>query len=340
MTATTAEHAGVPEVLCVGEAMVAFAPVVGSLRTSDETRMFVAGAESNVAGALAHLGRRVEWFGRVGDDPFGARVLDSLRARGVDTARVVIDETRPTGIYFKDRMGAASTMYYYRAGSAASGMEPSDASLLALGERRLIHLTGITPALSPGCDALVERILAQSGDAHVSFDVNFRAKLWPADVAGPRIRDLARLANIVITGRDEAHTLWGTETPQDVRELFPDVATIVVKDSDIGATEFRGGREVFVPALHAEVVEPIGAGDAFAAGYLAGRLEGRDAEFSLRLGHVLAAHALSDISDSPALPSVAALHELAGRSDEAWCRSGASLTDNAYAATSSESGRR
>ncbi len=340
MIATTAEHAGVPEVLCVGEAMIAFAPVAGNLRTSDETRMFVAGAESNVAGALAHLGRRVEWFGRVGDDPFGVRVVDWLGARGVDTARVVVDETRPTGIYFKDRRGAASTVYYYRAGSAASGMESADASQLALGERRLIHLTGITPALSPGCDALVESIMERSGDAQVSFDVNFRAKLWPADIAGPRIRELVRLANIVITGRDEAHTLWGTETPQDVRDFFPDADTIVVKDSDIGATEFRGDREVFVPAPRAEVVEPIGAGDAFAAGYLAGRLEGRESAFSLRLGHVLAARALSDISDSPALPDVAALHELAGRSDEAWRRSDVTVSDNAYAATSSEGDRR
>lgn len=336
MTAATGERAdlpAVPEVLCVGETMIAFAPTASGLRTDDRVQMFIAGAEANVAVALAHLGRTVEWFGHLGADPFGGRILDALRARGVATPRVVMDETRPTGIYFKDRDGVSSTMYYYRAGSAATGMEPADVRGLALGDRRLVHLTGITPALSAGCDALVESILAHPG-VTVSFDVNFRPKLWPAAVAAERILRLAERATIVITGRDEAHTLWGTDTARDIRRLLPGVDTLVVKDSEVGATEFRGDREVFVPALGVEVVEPIGAGDAFAAGYLAGRLDGGTAESNLQLGHILAAHVLRDISDSPVLPGADTLRAMAGRSRPEWQRFGLAAIDMPQAATS------
>lgn len=292
-----------PEVLCVGEALIAFAPsedavgaVAQSLAVCDEVQLFVAGAEANVAIGLADAGHRVEWFGRVGDDPFGARIRAHLGSRGVAADAVVRDPDRPTGLYFKDRDGAKSTMYYYRRGSAASAMSPADLPALRLAERRLTHLSGITAALSAQCDALVEAVLASG--AAVSFDVNFRAKLWPAEVAGPRLLTLASLASVVLVGRDEAETLWGASTPDDIRALLPEVPVLVVKDADIGATEFSQGLETFVAAQQVEVVEPIGAGDAFAAGYLAGYLEGSAPGERLLRGHALAAEVLGQVGDS------------------------------------------
>lgn len=310
----------VAEVLCIGEAMVGFSPVGGALSSVDRVQSFVAGAEANVAAGLAHLGQSVEWFGRVGDDPFGERIRLSLRDRGVGTAGVVVDPTRPTGIYFKDRAGSASTMYYYRAGSAASALSEGDLDRLALDERRLVHLSGITPALSPSCDAFVEAVLERVGRGAVSFDVNYRAKLWPVDVAAPRILALARRARVVLTGRDEAEVLWGAATPEEIRLLFPDAEALVIKDSHIGATEFRGATEVFVPAPTVDVVEPIGAGDAFAAGYLAGILAGETGETCVRLGHVMAAQALRNTSDSPVPPAPAELREWAACSGDAWAQ--------------------
>lgn len=306
----------VPPVLCMGEAMIALSPVVGEIRTTDRLELFVAGAEANVAIGMAHFDQSVEWFGRLGDDPFGLRVRDSLRARDVVTDRVVLDPDRRTGIYFKDRLGSRSTMYYYRDGSAATGMDATDADLLALDQRRLVHVSGITPALSAGCAALVDAVLATA--PAVSFDVNYRAKLWPVAEAAPRILRLARRATIVLVGLDEAQTLWGVRDADGVRGLFPDAAAVVVKDSDIGATEFRGTVRTFVPAPVVEVVEPIGAGDAFAAGYLTGWLAGSDSETCLRLGHVTAAQALGHSSDSPVLPAVAVLDELAARTHDDW----------------------
>jgi 2-dehydro-3-deoxygluconokinase len=310
----------VPAVLCIGEAMVAFSPVGGSLVDSDRVQPFVAGAEANVAAGLAHLGQAVEWFGRVGDDPFGERIRASLRERGVDASRVIVDPSRPTGLYFKDRRGSASTMHYYRSGSAASALSVDDIDGLALGERQLVHLSGITPALSPACDAFVEEVLRRIGRRSVSFDVNYRAKLWPVEVAAPRILALARQARIVLTGRDEAEELWGAATPEAIRRLFPDAEALVIKDSDVGATEFRGAAEVFVPAPRVEVIEPIGAGDAFAAGYLSAFLGGDTGETCVKLGHVMAAHALRNTSDSPIPPGIALLREMAARAGDNWNR--------------------
>lgn len=309
-----------PEVLCLGEAMVAFAPagpapdptafglaagtaahaVAAGLAVCDQLHLFVAGAEVNVAVGLADAGYRVEWFGRVGDDPFGARIRAHLGGRGVAVGAVIRDPDRPTGLYFKDRDGARSTMYYYRRGSAASALSPADLGALRLAERRLVHVSGITPALSPDCDALIESVLqAAAGGPAVSFDVNYRAKLWPVDVAGPRLLALARAATIVLVGRDEAEILWGAATPDDIRALLGDVPTVVVKDADIGATEFSGAAPVFVPALPVSVVEPIGAGDAFAAGYLAGWLAADSGPRDRLLrGHTAAAHVLGQITDS------------------------------------------
>lgn len=316
----TTESPTVPPVLCIGEAMVGFSPVGGALSDCDRIQPFVAGAEANVAAGLAHLGQAVEWFGRVGDDPFGERIRAALRERGVDESGVIIDPTRPTGLYFKDRRGSASTMHYYRAGSAASALSVHDLDGLALGDRQLVHVSGITPALSPACDAFVEEVLRRIGRRSVSFDVNYRAKLWPVEAAAPRILALARQARIVLTGRDEAEELWGAATPEAIRRLFPDAETLVIKDSDVGATEFRGAAAVFVPAPVVEVVEPIGAGDAFAAGYLSGFLAGDTGETCIKLGHVMAAHALRNTDDSPIPPGIAVLRELAERAGDTWNR--------------------
>lgn len=290
------------------------------LATTPSLGVYVGGAESNVASGLAHLGQSVEWFSRVGNDPFGERIRGFLSGRGVDVAAVVVDDLHPTGVYFKDRVDDRSEVYYYRAGSAASAMSRADADGLALGERRLCHLSGVTAALSPDCDDLLQRILLERDDGQcpVSFDVNYRARLWDTAAAAPRLLELARAADILIVGRDEADLLWSTGDAAGVRALFPDVPQLIVKDAEIGATQFSAAGSVFVPALAVEVVEPVGAGDAFAAGYLSGWLDGLSTERSLRLGHLMAAFTLQDVSDLPHLPPVDEIAELSALDEESW----------------------
>ncbi|WP_344658085.1 sugar kinase [Catenulispora subtropica] len=290
---------GTPWAVCVGESMAALLPdVPGPLEGVGSFTVSVGGAESNVACALHALGVPSAWVSRVGDDGFGRRLTGELASRGVDTSGVIVDPVLPTGLYFKE-IGVAgrSRLHYYRRGSAASAMsaatlgEPGTARLLS--GARLVHLSGITPALSETCSAMVRELLAAPRAGRlVSFDLNWRPTLW-RDRDPAVLREFVNAADVVFLGADEAEEAFGTGEPGEIRALFPRPGTIVVKDAGRGVTASTSdGGTVSEAALAVDVVEPTGAGDAFAAGYLAGTLHGFDQRRRLRLGHLAAASAL------------------------------------------------
>ncbi|MFI5615331.1 sugar kinase [Amycolatopsis sp. NPDC051903] len=281
-----------PEVLCIGESMALFVPAEPGpperVRTWLRT---IGGAESNVACHLPALGVPSAWVSAVGDDPFGRALVAEIAAAGVDVSGVEVDPQRPTGLYVKESGAQGSPVRYYRAGSAASALGPDLVDRLRLDGVRVLHLSGITPALSDSCLALVRALLtAPRGEALVSFDVNHRPVLGQ-DVAV--LAELAGLADLVLTGDDEAERVWGTGDPARLRELLPGPRTLVVKHGERGATLVeRDAPPVFEPALRVDVVEPVGAGDAFAAGFLAATLRGADPATRLRRGHLQAAATL------------------------------------------------
>jgi 2-dehydro-3-deoxygluconokinase len=273
-------------------------------------RLDVAGAESTVACYLAVLGVRVAWASRVGDDPLGRLVRQRVGGYGVDTALVETDPDAPTGVFFKDPRLVAdpasrTTVHYYRGGSAACRLGPEVLDAPALARCRLLHLSGITPALSDSCAELVDRALTVRPvpGPIVSFDVNYRPALWARATAAPLLAALANRADIAFVGLDEAALLWGTGTPGDVRAQLPGPGRLVVKDGPVGATSFGPEGVTTVPAESVDIVEPVGAGDAFAAGYLFGCLRGLAEPARLRLGHRVAAAALRTTGDVGELPS-------------------------------------
>ncbi|GAA2971550.1 2-dehydro-3-deoxygluconokinase [Microbacterium terrae] len=282
------------ELLTVGETM---ALVTGDLAEGTALALSSGGAESNVAIGAAMLGVRSAWVSRVGDDPFGAMVRDAVASRGVDVGGVRTDPARRTGLMVKQPSPTGSRVFYYRAGSAASALSPAD--LDGAPAARVLHTTGITPALSASAHALVEHILDTAAVA--SFDVNYRPVLWESkDTAATVLLRLARRAHIVFVGRDEAENLWGTSTAESVRDLLPDVPHLVVKDGDIEAVEFHGQDVTRVPAKRVEVVEPVGAGDAFAAGWLTGYLRDQSPAERVAAGHTSAVAVLMSPHDTAA----------------------------------------
>lgn len=280
------DHTAAPALFAIGETMTLLTPRDATrLADAEEVRVTIGGAESNVAAHVASLGHRAAWVSALGDDVLGHRVHRTVTGQGVDGRWVVFDPEAPTGVYFKD---PGHGVHYYRAGSAASRMTPESLAAVPLEQAAIVHISGITPALSSQCaamiDAVIDRVAATEATA-LSFDVNHRAALWPASVAAPVLRDLANRADIVFVGLDEAQTLWGCSTPDEVRQLIPAPAHLIVKDGDVGATEFSDAGATFVPAIPTHVVEAVGAGDAFAAGWLAARLAGGEAEERLQGGH-------------------------------------------------------
>lgn len=298
-------------VACLGEAMVLVSRP--QCRASAATQLHLAGAEANVAAGLAAIGVPAAWIGRLGDDEYGARVSSELRERGVDVSAVEIDSSRPTGHYSKhtetdDEGQRRTTSHYQRSGSAASAMGPEfldrAAVAAALSRAAVVHCSGITAALSDSCRALMYRLLSDRPGISgvVSFDVNWREQLWP-DGDPSVVVDLANRADLVLVGADEALRVMGTDDPVALRSILPAPETIVVKDGAKRAVAVdRRSRTVVVPALRVDVVEPVGAGDAFAAGYLSGMVRGEDVDTCLRRGHIGAAATLTVVSDSAPPP--------------------------------------
>jgi 2-dehydro-3-deoxygluconokinase len=261
----------------------------------------VGGAESNVACHLAALGVPASWVSAVGDDAFGRAVVSAVASFGVDVSMVSVDPDRPTGLYVKESDAAGSPVRYYRRGSAASAMGP--ATVDALPPAPVVHTSGITPALSDSCLALMRRLFDRPRSGTLSFDLNWRPGLW-RDRDPAVLRSLAAAADIVFVGADEAAAVWGVETPAQIRAFLPEPATLVVKQGADGATLMADSTELFQPALRVDVVEPVGAGDAFAAGFLAATLAGWSPARRLRAGHLRAASALRTHHDvGPALPA-------------------------------------
>jgi 2-dehydro-3-deoxygluconokinase len=289
------------------------------LSYDQDVTLSIGGAESNVAMYLADHGLQARWISRLGDDSLGHIVLDRVASVGVDVSAVELDSTRPTGVFFKEPAPSGTRVHYYRQGSAAGALGPAVLSHPHVTSAELLHLTGVTPALSDSCRALVEAALfdAPMGGPVISFDVNWRPSLWLTDPAELLLR-LARAAEIVFVGADEANGLWDCSDHRSVRQLMPEPQILVVKDSGRGATAFIGEDSVFVPALGVDITEAVGAGDAFAAGFLAGMLRGLDAIGQVRLGHLTAAAALRVSGDhGPLLPAELQRQLLSG-TDEDW----------------------
>ncbi|MEU6809279.1 sugar kinase [Streptomyces sp. NPDC046831] len=333
-----ADAAGAPDVVDVaalGESMVTFLPSrPGRLADVPSFDRAIGGAESNVACALAAAGHSARWVSRAGADGFGDHLVEAIGAWGVDVTYVRRDPARPTGVYFRtaaDRATDAHEVAYYRAGSAASAMGADTVDLGAVRAARVLHLSGITAALSPRCLRLTHELTARRpGRPLVSFDVNHRPGLW-RDADGPRVLlELARGADIVFVGADEARRAWGLHDARAVREALPEPETVVVKQGSTGATAFHGdtggrpggavGSGCFVPAPRVDVVAAVGAGDAFAAGFLSATLRGLPLHDRLRHGHLTASAALTVPGDLARPPARHHADRLAALDDEAWGR--------------------
>jgi 2-dehydro-3-deoxygluconokinase len=270
-----------PAVVTLGETMVALVADDGlPLDAAVGFRRFVAGAESNVAVGLSRLGHRCRWIGRLGNDAFGRTILRHLRGEGVDV--VAIADPAPTGVLIRDRREAGATeVLYLRRGSAGSRIGPDDIDAGLLQGARWLHLTGITPALSASARGAWNRAaeLAVAAGIPICLDPNLRRRLWSDDEARGVLRGLMPMVALLLPGEDELGVLAeGADTAARCASLlaeFTRLEHIVVKLGPAGSAVYgRGGLIATAGASPTRPIDPVGAGDAFAAGCLAGLLDG------------------------------------------------------------------
>ncbi len=280
-------------VLTAGETMALLDPVgAGTPQPGTAFTLRFAGAESNFAIALARLGVPVTWVSRLGRDPFGDLIERGMAAEGVDCRWVRRDDAR-TGLFVKWRDGSERGVAYYRSGSAASRLGPDDVPDAALDGVRLVHLTGITMAISESGLALVVDLArrARERGAIVLFDPNFRPALPDtSEAAATRIREVLPYVDWCLTGEDEAGRLW-----RDQEIPARTVLRVGARGAIVDGVRVPCPREV-------EVVDEIGAGDAFAAGFAYGLLAGWAPAAATYAGNVLAAHALTGTGDWETAP--------------------------------------
>jgi 2-dehydro-3-deoxygluconokinase len=301
--------ADVLDLVTLGESMVLLlAEQSGPMREATTFRRHIAGAESNVAIGLSRLGHRAGWMSRVGDDEFGRAVVFRIRGEGVDTSHVICDSHAPTGVVVRERreLGPIEQVYYRR-GSAASRMSPADLDPAYVSNARFLHVTGITPALSASCRETVFAAaqIARAAGVRVVLDPNYRAKLWDMTEARSVMRDLAAHADIVLPGLEEAELLTGESEPEaaarELRRLGP--TSVVIKLGARGAVGIVEDQLVEAAGMPLKrIVDPVGAGDAFAAGFLSGLLRELSTQQALQLANRCGALATTSPGDMESLP--------------------------------------
>jgi 2-dehydro-3-deoxygluconokinase len=302
------------EVVTLGETMVMFSPDQnGPLRYAQRFQKRIAGTESNVAIGLVRLGHSAAWISRVGNDEFGEFLMREVRGEGVDVSGVSRDPEAQTGLMFKEvQPGRETRVTYYRQASAASRLSPADLREEYFRNARLLHLTGITPALSDSCLNTVEAAvrLARKYGLTISFDPNIRLKLWTKERAKTVLTRLVSQVDIVFPGLDEARLMMGAGDPEALLEKFRDYGVkIVALKAGVQGTWVASARHTcLIPIFQVEqVVDPIGAGDAFAAGFLSGFLEDKPLEECGRLANAMGALAVTTTGDFEGLPTRRAL---------------------------------
>lgn len=296
------------DVTTLGEIMLRLSTPAGTrLETAAALDLHPGGAEANLAALLARLGRQSAWLGALPANALGRLAASHLVAAGVDLAGVHWCAEGRMGTYYVEFSAPPrpAQVIYDRAGSCMALLTPDEVDWERLLQTRLLHLTGITPALSPGCREVVASAAARARAAGVpvSFDVNYRQKLWDPQTAAAALEPLLRMADIVFCSHADAQRLFGcpSDGPAALRRLaeHPAIAAaqlVVMSIGSRGVLASLAGELLEVDALPVTIVDRLGAGDALAAGVLHGWLDG-DVPRGLRMGVTLAALALAQHGD-------------------------------------------
>jgi 2-dehydro-3-deoxygluconokinase len=281
------------DIVSIGECMVEFF-CEGDLSDATTFTKTFGGDTMNLLVAASRLGARTGYITRVGQDPFAPFLLRSWQKEGIDTSRVKLVEGF-NGLYFISTLpGGERAFTYYRKGSAASTLEPSDLDPTYIASAKILHLSGITQALSPSCraTALEAAKVAKASGRIVSYDPNFRPRLWSVEEARRGLAELLPYIDVILPSAPEEVThLLGASSPKEAIEALwaQGVQMVLVKLGPEGCLVGAGGTMTHVPAYSPEsVVDSTGAGDAFDGAFLYGMLQGYSPLQAARLGAITA----------------------------------------------------
>jgi 2-dehydro-3-deoxygluconokinase len=297
-----------PELVTFGETMALMLPQGNKgIEYSAGFASSFGGAESNVAIGVSRLGHRAGWFGGLGKDPLGSLILKKIRGEGVDVSRAFLSKEAPTGLMLREKVMDRVSVYYYRRNSAASAMKPEQLDEAYIKQAKILHVTGITPALSASCkDTIREAIrLARKNGVKVCFDPNLRLKLWSMEEARPVLLELAKEADYFLPGLDELQLLYETEDFAEIVQRLSELQAVsIVKGGDQDTYVIERGEVAVVPCFKVDkVVDTVGAGDGFCAGFISGLLKGYSYEEAVRIGNFIGSVVVQNEGDWEGIPT-------------------------------------
>lgn len=299
---------GYPEVVTFGESMgLLTAEDSRGLEYAAQLRKSFGGAESNLAIGIARLGHSVGWCGRLGNDPLGTMIQKAIRGEGVDVSRSQLADGEPTGLMLRENVSGKASVHYYRRLSAASNMKPEHLDEQYIAGARILHVTGITAAISrSGLDTVRRAMdIASAAGVTVCFDPNLRLKLWTLEEARPVLLGLAERCDYFLPGLDELALLYETDDQQQIFDRLRQLKAVsIVKGGPNLTYVVEPERTLEVPYFKAEqVLDTVGAGDGFCAGFITGLLRGYSNEEAVRLGNLNGSMVIQAVGDWEALPT-------------------------------------
>jgi len=300
-----------PEFVTIGETCaVLVSKKIGRMRYTSEFELRPGGAESTVAVGVRRLGHGAGWISHLGKDEFGYYILNFIRGEGIDVSNVKLIQDKSTGVFFRERLaGGEARHFYYRTGSAFSDIRPEYLSENYIASAKILHVTGISPALSESCLQTIKAAvkIAKKHKTLVTFDPNLRLKLWTIEEAKPILEDLMVSADYVLPGLEEMHAIYGQKTAREILDYLHRIGCqrIILKLGKEGAMLSQpSGHERITGYPVNDPADLMGAGDAFAAGFISGLLKGMDLQTSIDLANLVASLSIQLPGNIESLPTL------------------------------------
>lgn len=309
------------DLITIGEALVIFSPQdAGPLRFVNNFTKSIGGAEANVAIALSRLGYQTGWISALGNDEFGRYISYALQGDKVDVSQVTYNDNLPTGLLFKEHyQNANPNVYYYRNSAAITQINPAQLDNTYIQSSKIVHVTGILPALSKNCQEITFRILEQAKQNKqiISFDPNLRMKLWQdKEHAKQTLLKMVSYADIIFPGLDEAEFLLGTSDISHICNKLHNLGCkiVVLKLGKDGCLISENNQHIYVKGYPPHrFIDSVGAGDGFAAGFLAGILGKKTLQECGELANGVGSMATMVRGDSEGYPTMNQLLEFIGK---------------------------
>ncbi|CAB1069610.1 2-dehydro-3-deoxygluconokinase (EC [Olavius algarvensis Delta 1 endosymbiont] len=296
------------DLVTFGEAMIRLSPPdFKRLEQTTTLDLNIGGSELNVAVGVARLGLKSAWVSRLPDNPLGRMIANKARELGVDVTPVIWEEGGRAGLYFLE-FGATprpTSVIYDRANSSFCNIQPGEVNWDEIFKScKYLHLTGITPAVSRSSAAATLEALqkARASDCRVSLDLNYRAKLWSPAEANKTLAPMMSYVDILITTQGDTRTILGIEAETDeslakvLLNQYPiEMVAVSYREGDtvwrcrFSAIAMTRAKTYRTRTYHIDIVDQVGRGDSFAAGFLYGVIGADDPQAGLDYGVAFAA---------------------------------------------------